>query len=186
MISYLTIMLKTFWPYLWRLLAVAIMTWYCSCAPKYTADKAITDVNKANNAWPAPVANWLRQRYPCIIKTSDTTTVTKDSLIYIDCPDLPVIVHELGPTDTVIMQHTIKVPYHLPIEIQRITTYIEDSARIKVLTSALNAQVHAYTVLQTKYDDMKGERNWWRKFALILIGLIGVYIALRIFLKLKI
>lgn len=152
-----------------------------SCS-KYTQEKAITDVNKANDKYPAPVADWLRGKYPCITKASDTVLLTKDSVIYIECPDLPDVVHVVDPNipDTVVRTKIIKVPVTLPIRTQLITKYIEDSAKIKVLTEEVRLYTDKYNEKVRLYIDLKESRNKWRKWCLITWGVIILYFGLRI------
>ena len=164
------------------LAAVALMA---SCAPKYTPDKAIASVDKANSHFPTPVAEWTRKHYPCITKASDTVVLSRDSIIYVDCPDLPQIVHEAGTTDTVYSTKTIRVPVHLPVQTQYITKYIEDSAKIKVMQAAidgLNAELTATkNQLDTKTkqaDEYRQERN---KLRWILFVIIGIVIGLTVY-----
>lgn len=169
------------------ILVLLAVIFFCSCTPKYTEQAAIQGVNKANDNYPAPVANWLRGKYPCITKASDTTVLTKDSVVYLECPDLPVIVHEPGTTDTVYKTNTVKVPFHLPVQVQRITTYIEDSAKIKSMAEIINTlskkseeQQAKIETLKQDLDTMKGKRDYWRIRFFILAGIFGAAIFLRI------
>lgn len=169
------------------ILVLLAVVFICSCTPKYTEQAAIEGVNKANDNYPAPVASWLRGKYPCIIKASDTTTLTKDSIVYLQCPDLPLIVHEPGTTDTVYKTNTVKVPFHLPVQVQRITTYIEDSAKIKVMFShiaelddTLDKYEKDIKAIANDYMVMKGKRDYWRIRFFILAGAFGLAILLRI------
>jgi hypothetical protein len=167
------------------LLLFAIVVALSSCAPKYPVEKAIEQVNKANNKYPSPVADWLRGKYPCITRSADTVITSKDSVVYVDCPDLPVIVHEPGSTDTIIQTQTkvIRVPVTLPVQVQTITKYIEDSAKIKVMTVEIGDLKNEGTKLQQKYDDMKESRDWYKKWFFILLGIVVVYVGLRVFTK---
>lgn len=169
------------------ILVLLAVIYLCSCTPKYTEQAAIQGVNKANDNYPAPVANWLRGKYPCITKASDTTVLTKDSIVYLECPDLPLIVHEPGTTDTVYKTNTVKVPFHLPVQVQRITTYIEDSAKIKSMSEIINTlskksdeQQAKIETLKQDLDTMKGKRDYWRIRFFILAGIFGAAIFLRI------
>jgi hypothetical protein len=166
-----------------KLLIIAIL--FAGCTPKYTPEKALEQVNKANDKYPSPVAGWLRMKYPCITKAADTVITSKDSVVYVDCPDLPTIIREPGNTDTVIQTQTkiVRVPVTLPVRTQTITLKIEDSAKIKVMAEEIGQNKIALSKLQQKYDDMKDSRDWWRKVALILAGLILAYVGLRIFTK---
>ena len=144
-----------------------------SCSPKYNAEKAIADVDKANGKYPAPVAEWLRKQYPCITRASDTVVLSRDSIVYIDCPDLPQIVHEPGSTDTVykVQTKTVRVPVHLPIQTQYITTYIEDSAKIKAITVAYNELQAKYTLRDAQATGYEEQRNKLRWILFIIIGI---------------
>lgn len=157
---------------IWLLFAGFAISLIASCS-KYTQEKAITDVNKANDKYPAPVADWLRGKYPCIIKSSDTVLLTKDSVIYIECPDLPDVVHVVDPNipDTVVRTRIVKVPVTLPIRTQLITKYIEDSAKIKVMQSAIETRDDYIKTLEIHLKDAKEKKAWWKQSALITWGI---------------
>jgi len=170
----------------WAILAVIF---FFGCTPKYTPEKAIADVNKANDKQPQAVSELVRKIYPCITVKADTTFNIKDSLIYIDCPDLPLIVHEPGTTDTVInyvtKTNTVRVPVHIQLPAQTITKYIEDSAKIKSLSIEMAKRDKLIEHQKTMLENMTAKRDGWRKWFWWLLLAFIISTGLH-FVKLKI
>lgn len=169
-----------------HLLLILIISGFFSCS-KYTEQLAEKDLTKAYVNYPVKTAEKTRGWFPCITKQSDTVLVTKDSTVYIDCPDLPTIIHEPGSTDTIIVHNIVKVPVNLPVRTQVITKYIEDSAKIKTMQSTIDEKDKAAArdevtikVLQNNLDEMKSKRDKWRTRFFILAGIFAVAILLRI------
>ncbi|MCL5459684.1 hypothetical protein M3M33_13700, partial [Loigolactobacillus coryniformis] len=89
----------------------------------------------------AKVAEITRAEFPCTTTKADTVISTKDSLIWIDCPDNTVVTAAdyTGPdTVTRIIRlpgsvKTVRVPVTLPVKTVTIVQKVEDSATIYTL-----------------------------------------------------
>lgn len=154
----------------------------CSCS-RYTEPTAIKQTTKANDKYPESIAKLVRGWYPCTITETNTVIETRDSIVYVDCPDLPQIIHEPGDTvySTQTVVKTVKVPVHLPIEIRYITKWVEDSAKIFVLTKELKTSVKKSDDLQIRVDAMTDKRDYWRIRFFILLGIVFIYAAYKIY-----
>lgn len=142
----------------------------------YNAKKAQKQVNKALLEYPDKVATIARDAFPCITVASDTVTVTDTLLDFIDCPEAP------GPEyirDTVMIDNiqtiTVKVPGKTQIKTVTVTQRVEDSAKIKLLSSAIadrDATISdqgATIKKQGKKISRKNKELWiWRIIALVL------------------
>ena len=170
------------WSLIW------VLVWASSCS-KYTEPTAIKQTTKANDKYPESIAKLVRGWYPCTITETNTVIETRDSIVYVDCPDLPQIIHE--PSDTVYWDRvvnkvevkTVKVPVHLPVEIRYITKWVEDSAKIFVLTNDLKTAVKKADDLQIRVDTMTDKRDYWRIRFFILLGIVILYAALKVYSK---
>ena len=143
----------------------------------YNAKKAQKHVNKALLEYPDKVATIARDAFPCITTASDTVTVTDTLLDFIDCPEAP------GPEyvrDTVVISGvktvTVKVPGKTQVKTVTVTQRIEDSAKIKLLNSAIAARdatisdQGATIKKQDKKISRKNKELWiWRIIASVLI-----------------
>lgn len=143
----------------------------------YNAKKAQKQVNKALLEYPDKVAEIARDAFPCITTASDTVTITDTLLDFIDCPEAP------GPEyvrDTVIISGvktvTVKVPGKVQVKTKMVTVRIEDSAKIKLLNSAIaerDQQIDenkAEIKKQDKKISRKNKELWiWRIIASVLI-----------------
>jgi len=171
---------------------LTIITIVClfSCS-RYTEPTAIKQTTKANDKYPESIAKLVRGWYPCTITEINTVIEKRDSIVYIDCPDLPVIVHE--PNDTIYLTHaanntayspqikTVRVPVHLPIEIRYITKWVEDSAKIFILTKE-NKQLYDKNVqLSDRVGQMTDKRDYWRVRFFILLSLVALYFIIKIY-----
>lgn len=148
----------------------------------YTEQKATDAVNKADVKFPQVVAKLARDKYPCTdLLKPDTATaiITKDSLIYVDCPELvpgdyvPPIGYKI---DTIKVHDSIyklvRVPINLPVkvEIQTITKWFEDSSKIK-LYAIDNAKLQ--TTNSTLTGKLKSRTNMMWLFLLTTLLLTG-------------
>ena len=94
-----------------------------SCS-KYTLPIAEQQVNKAYLTYTPMVATKTRAWFPCIDKKVDTVITQKDSLIYIDCPDISNgTAADYAGVDTVYKTvtkvtpgKTVRVPVYLPVK----------------------------------------------------------------------
>lgn len=145
----------------------------------YTAKKAEQQVNKADSKYPEIVAKLARDKYPCTdILKPDTAVIWKDTTIYIDCPD-SITTTDFGIVryDTINNIRIIKVPVTLPVRIQTITKWFEDSAKLKLAaieqTKLKNENAELTTTVknQTKKIANKNKELWiWRAIAFALIA----------------
>jgi len=147
----------------------------------YTQQKAIQEVNKADDHFPQVVAKLARDKYPCNdILRPDTAVIFRDSTIYVDCPETPSNDFATGyRVDTVKLHDSIiryiKVPVHIQLPTQVITKWYEDSAKLKiaaVLTNDLNAKLTKSETLLSIANNKAGARMK------IIIGLLLLVIAL--------
>jgi hypothetical protein len=149
------------------LLLILSFLFLSSC---YTPHKAEKQIDKAYIYYAGKVADKARQWFPCVIKSSDTVYSTKDSVVMVNCPELPDVINMVGTTDTVIntvvKYKTVQVPVTLPIRYQVITKTIEDSGKIKVIADE-NAKLVAKN---DKLEDKIDKRNKWLLW--LLIGFI--------------
>lgn len=143
----------------------------------YNAKKAQKQVNKALLEYPDKVATIARDAFPCITVASDTVTVTDTLLDFIDCPEAP------GPEyirDTVMTNNVktvyVKIPGKVQVKTVTVTQRIEDSAKIKLLSSAIadrDATISdqgATIKKQGKKIARKNKELWfWRIIASVLI-----------------
>jgi len=157
----------------YKISKVFILIFLASCTT------ALKLIDKAERKDAVLVAKYTREKYPCkdILK-SDTAFLYQDTTIYIDCPP-PQPTYETIRIDTITNTRTITRTIKMPIKI--VTKWYEDSATIKILTTAINTlqverdELYATkTTLQTKIDKKNKElwlhRSWW-----ILIILYALY-----------
>lgn len=177
--------------YILKYVSIIALFGLFSCS-RYTEPTALKQTTKANDKYPESIAKLVRSWYPCTTTETNTVIEKRDSIIYIDCPDLPVIVHE--PNDTIYLDHaanntvyspqikTVRVPVHLPIEIRYITKWVEDSAKIFVLTNDLKTLVKKADDLQVRVDTMTDKRDYWRVRFFVLLAGIVIYFIIKIYL----
>jgi len=119
-------------------------------------------VEKAYVKDPNAVAEIARDKFPCtVLLKTDTTTMVRDSVVFIDCPEQPVQPGQIFH-DTLINVvsggvRTVRVPVHLPIEIKYVNRYFEDSAKIRLITADRDKWA-------SKVDQLEGSRAWYRKW----------------------
>ena len=142
-------------------------------------------MNKALRKDSVTVAQITRAVFPCITVKSDTTYRTIDTVMMIDCPtgtsEYFTVTDTLNRIDTLYKDKIKKVLVTLPIRYVTITNNIEDSAKMKVV-------IGIATSLQIRNDVLQFKLNR-RTIGLIicigLLALIGVYVALRVYFKMK-
>lgn len=164
------------------ILVLLAVIFICSCTPKYTEQAAIEGVNKANDNYPKPVADWLRGKYPCItIGTKSDSTEYKhwqtqaDSLraLYEEEKNkLPEIVHITDTVDCVAECNKridelnksiwLKDDYIRKLQDKikqpkaiHDTTKIEDSAKIKSMAEIINTLSKKSDEQQAKIETLK-------------------------------
>lgn len=152
---------------------------------KYTAEKAVNDLNKAYTYYRDTTGHYTRIWFPCIITKSDTTVVTKDSVIYIECPDelkamaLPANIDSTQPLpvypesywsvpasdffkpDTVVKVKTVRVPVTLPIRYITIKEKVEDSAKSNGLWAMISRRDEVIEIWADKFNKerVKAEKS---------------------------
>jgi len=146
----------------------------------YTPNKAAKQLDHAIDKYPKIAAQRTRAHFPCTTTNADTLVLTKDSLVWVDCPD-PV-----QPTDyfhdTITLTKlvksesvkTIKVPVQLPVKYITITKKVEDSAKIFILTAEAD-RLKAYSA---KMEAKVVKKNWiikWLIIALIVSILLNYF-----------
>jgi len=109
----------------------------------YTAKKATDQVNKADAKYPEIVAKLARDKYPCTdLLKPDTATIYRDSLVFIDCPEVVPNDYNIGKTDTIringVIYRTVKVPVNMPVKTVQVTKWFEDSAKLKLAAVAVD------------------------------------------------
>jgi len=154
----------------------------------YNAKKAQKQVNKALLEYPDKVATIARGAFPCITVASDTVTVTDTLLDFIDCPEAP---GKEYVRDTVWNENvrtvTVKVPGKVQVKTVTVTQRIEDSAKIKLLNSAISdrdatiAGQAATIKKQSKKIAGKNKELWiWRIIAIALLVWQGIKLYTRL------
>jgi len=148
----------------------------------YTDKKATKQIEKAMDRKPELALEKFRTKYPCVQTGSDTTIVIKDTTIEVEveCPDL---------VDTTFIRDTInkvdqkviikKVPVKVQLPGQVITKYIEDSAKIKLLSLEINKLQAENKDLKERVDGLKK----WRTYLLIPYILILLALLIREIIK---
>lgn len=147
------------------LLAILASLGGCTTAEKLTYKAMAKDKAK--------VAEITRAEFPCTTTKADTVISTKDSLIWIECPDNTVVTAAdyTGPdTVTRIIRlpgsvRTVRVPVTLPVKTVTIVQKVEDSAKIYVLQAAT-------LKLQADNGKLRGKvhsRNTWLKWLIIAL-----------------
>lgn len=141
-------------------------------------------VEKAYAKDPNAVAEIARDKFPCtVLLKTDTTTMVRDSVVFIDCPEQPVQPGQIFH-DTLINVisggvRTIRVPVHLPIETRYVNKYFEDSAKIRMITADRDKYA-------SQVDRITGSRAWYRKwFWWLLVALtvsVGIHVR-KLFLR---
>lgn len=143
----------------------------------YTANKAIKQVDKANTHYPEVVAKIARDKYPCTdLLKPDTAVIWRDSVVIVDCPDNRNDYFETVRTIRDTVNRIIKVPVTVPVRIQTITKYFEDSAKLKLAALELSKFVKSNNDLTNKLTEVnataahRAKENWfWRIIASIII-----------------
>lgn len=140
--------------------------------------KALSQVDKADHYFKTPVAKWVRDKYPCVVTGTDTVVLSKDSLVYVECPDLPTIVQYDKETDTIEVTKTIRVPVHLPVRTIYVTNKIEDSAKIFLLNDEIGQLKSELTSAKDINDKLQSKithKNKWLLWLIIIaVALLGL------------
>ena len=142
----------------------------------YTPNKANKALNKANDKFPDIVAKFTRDKYPCITKSLDTTYRIDTTYEYIDvdCPDYKdsVVIRDTIKSVTIFPRTVTKrVKVAVPQQTQIINHYIEDSAKIKVITSE-NIKCSDDLKDKTKQSSHRLKWIWW----LIVLLIVSIFV----------
>jgi len=159
-------------PKMLRWILVLLAGFLILCAILLSCTSAKKMVEKAYAKDPNAVAEIARDKFPCtVLLKTDTTTMVRDSVVFIDCPEQPIQPGQIFH-DTLINVvsggvRTVRVPVHLPIEIKYVNRYFEDSAKIRLITADRDKWAG-------KVDRLEGSLAWYRKwFWWLLVLLIG-------------
>ena len=156
----------------------------------YNTKTAIKQTNHALVFFPAVVAKIARTAFPCISLKSDTVITNIDTVVIVDCPDFkePDSV-QIKVHDTVkIGRTTIKVPVTLPIRTITILKVVEDSAKIKMLQSGIDARDLTIAKLQKDNGSLNEaikRKNKWILYLWLAVALSIVGIILKLLIKFK-
>lgn len=163
------------------ILLVAIVSAFTGCS-KYTEQVAENQSKKALVYHPKVIAKIARDAFPCIDKKVDTVITQKDSLIYIDCPDVSNgTATDYAGVDTIYKTvtkvtpgKTVKVPVYLPVKTITIEKKIEDSAKINQLNEALMQSVNETAKANDTIEKLEAKVTKKNKY--LLWGLIIILI----------
>lgn len=147
-------------------------------------------ISKAMAKDPAAVAKATRDLFPCKdLLRNDTAMVFRDSLIYIDCPDTartsPYDTDTAFMTPTLFNAHsgtpatrTIRIPVTDRLPGQVITRWYEDSASLFLLHKDIEHMQADTAQLHKNLTSMTSNRNWYRKWFFIELGLLFILLVL--------
>ena len=138
----------------------------------YTAKKATEQIKKADNKFPEVVAKLARDKYPCTdLLKNDTAVIWRDSVVFIDCPEIAPNEFErvVIKTDTVnnVITKTVRVPVRVQLPTQVVTKWYEDSAKLKMAAVAADKLAAENTGLKSKLESTQGKLTtrtkylWW-------------------------
>jgi hypothetical protein len=143
----------------------------------YTQQKALKDLNKANDLQPKVVADYVREHFPCTIKDTITKVDTAYQYITILCPGKdPLEINEEPSVDTVyvdkytIKTNTIKKVVAIPSKTITITKYYEDSAKLKSLYVSISQAKEELKNCQQK----KESKSEWIKWLIICLCISAI------------
>lgn len=166
------------------LLAILASLGGCTTAEKLTY--------KAISKDKAKVAEITRAEFPCTTTKADTVISTKDSLIWIECPEQQP---DPGPqylidtihftTTKVLPGRTVRVPVTLPVKTVTIVQKIEDSAKIYILQAATLKLQADNDKLSTKVANRNKALKWLIIALLISAGLNFIQFKLNGLTKIK-
>lgn len=152
--------------FLWIILLFYIVT----ASGCYTQKKALRQVAKAHNTYPQVPAKFCSELYPCKDSVSMVTEYLQgEDVVFTDT--LTEVFHTID-TVTIVkwLTKTIKTTDTL-----RDVKYIQqtDKAKEKVLQADLDK-------LKTENTQLTDSRDNWRRYFLILAGVVLVYLAYRV------
>ena len=181
----------------WVIIIIIIAILFSCNAEK----KAIRQTNHALVNYPAVVAKIARTAFPCIVTKSDTLITYTDTTIIVNCPtgndfeggDISmagdVVKHDtINKHDTISIKRTVKVPFILPVKTITVLKVVEDSAKIEVMQSIINAQDDAIIKLQrdnSQFSETIKRKNKWILYLWLAVALSLVGIIIKLILKYK-
>lgn len=159
-----------------KYLALLILIASCTTAEKLTY--------KAIGKDRAKVAEITRKEWPCVTTTADTTyrTDTVTDIITVQCPD--TISYRVDSFETVT---AVRVPVYVKVPMQRevknikVVQKVEDSAKIFAMQDHATRLQADNAKVQAEADKYQSARNKWRKWFFMLAGIVGLYIAFKLF-----
>jgi len=145
----------------------------------YTENKALKDLNKANEHKPKVVSDFVREHFPCSITDSIVKIDTAYSYVTIPCPGRDPLSLDESISDTIYIDrityktNVIKKVVALPSKTVTIIKYVEDSAKIKSLSLTISqTQSELNNCKQKKEKDS----NWikWLVICLCLSAILNI------------
>ena len=159
---------------------IIILVLLASC---YNSKQAVKQTNKALLNYPAVVAKIARDAFPCITIKADTIITTVDTTIMVDCPPINDyinnIVHDTLVKYVAGASRYIQVPVTLPIRTVTVIKIIEDSAKIKILQSAVDIQNS--TIIDN--DKKINQKNKWLLYLSIFVAIVTGLSILKFIIK---
>lgn len=149
-------------PKMLRIFIAALIGLLILCAILLSCTTPRQMVEKAYAKDPNAVAEIARDKFPCtVLLKTDTTTMVRDSVVFIDCPEQPAQPGQIYH-DTLINVvpggfRTVRVPVHMPIETRYVNKYFEDSAKIRLITADRDKYA-------SQINRLTGSRGWYRKW----------------------
>lgn len=147
---------------------LAMCAWLFSMTSCDTTKRAERRQDKILRTHPNVAMVAIRKVAPCNIVKLDTTILTMDTTVLVDCPDW---------TDTAffnnIIIRKIKVPVTLPVKIVTVVKQIEDMSKVIEVTNNLEASAKENSKL-TDQVQRRGKTILW--LVVFLVGLSIPYI----------
>lgn len=118
-----------------KYLCFALLISGCS---KYTPEKALREMNKANDLQPKVVSDYVGEHFPCNTKTDSVIKVdTMYQYIEVSCPPTDTIQSNdtiyLDKVKNVVKTNVVRKIVGIPSKSVIITKYVQDSAKLKSL-----------------------------------------------------
>lgn len=140
----------------------------------FSEQKALKDLNKANDKQPKVVADFVREHFPCKNIDSTIKIDTAYSYISVPCPGVdPLTIYPSDKIDTIYLNkisyktNIIKKVIAVPSKTITIVKYVEDSAKIKSLSITISQTQSQLN----RYQQGKEKDSLWIKWLIICLCL---------------
>jgi len=140
----------------------------------YSEQKALKDLNKANDKQPKVVADFVGEKFPCNTIDSLIKIDTAYNYVSIPCPGIdPLTIYPSNEVDTIYLNkvsyktNVVKKVIAVPSKTITIVKYIEDSAKIKSLSITISQTQSQLN----KYQQGKEKDSLWIKWLIICLCL---------------